>query len=175
VYRVDRSSRAVTHQNSAALMNLGCVCSHRGREASPSSLAAMGRRDSCLRSRPRTAQDCVLRPTRFRPPSSYWLWGTGDEAALNQVILLMDDELRRVARMPHARKRAGHSLQATRGEEGGGEETADVRMRSRSVSEAPWRRRNVICASYAAGGRRCTDVRGSSSGWSAWRRARGDS
>ncbi|MEQ1910146.1 MAG: sigma-70 family RNA polymerase sigma factor [Vicinamibacterales bacterium] len=40
-------------------------------------------------------------------------WGKGDEAALNQLIPLVHDELRRIARGCMAGERGGHSLQAT--------------------------------------------------------------
>ena len=40
-------------------------------------------------------------------------WGQGDEAALTQLIPLVHDELRRIARRCMAGERAGHSLQAT--------------------------------------------------------------
>ena len=40
-------------------------------------------------------------------------WGQGDEAALNQLIPLVHDELRRIARRCLAGERAGHSLQPT--------------------------------------------------------------
>ena len=40
-------------------------------------------------------------------------WGQGDEAALNQLIPLVHDELRRIARRCMAGERGGHSLQAT--------------------------------------------------------------
>lgn len=40
-------------------------------------------------------------------------WGSGDEAALNELIPLVHDELRRIARRCMAGERRGHSLQAT--------------------------------------------------------------
>lgn len=40
-------------------------------------------------------------------------WGGGDEAALNELIPLVHDELRRIARRCMAGERRGHSLQAT--------------------------------------------------------------
>ena len=40
-------------------------------------------------------------------------WGKGDEAALNQLVPLVHDELHRIARRCMAGQRAGHSLQAT--------------------------------------------------------------
>jgi DNA-directed RNA polymerase specialized sigma24 family protein len=40
-------------------------------------------------------------------------WVKGDEAALNQLVPLVHDELRRIARRCMAGQRAGHSLQAT--------------------------------------------------------------
>ena len=40
-------------------------------------------------------------------------WGQGDEAALNQLIPLVHDELRRIARRCLAGERGAHSLQAT--------------------------------------------------------------
>ena len=40
-------------------------------------------------------------------------WGTGDQAALTQLIPLVHDELRRIARRCMAGERAGHSLQAS--------------------------------------------------------------
>ncbi|WP_257724525.1 ECF-type sigma factor [Luteitalea pratensis] len=40
-------------------------------------------------------------------------WGTGDQAAVNQLIPLVHDELRRIARRCMAGERAGHSLHAS--------------------------------------------------------------
>lgn len=40
-------------------------------------------------------------------------WGKGDEAALNQLVPLVEQELHRIARRCMAGERAGHSLQAT--------------------------------------------------------------
>jgi len=40
-------------------------------------------------------------------------WGRGDETALEQLIPLVEHELRRIARRCMAGERAGHSLQAT--------------------------------------------------------------
>jgi RNA polymerase sigma factor (TIGR02999 family) len=40
-------------------------------------------------------------------------WGRGDEAALNQLVPLVHDELRRIARRCMAGQRAGHSMQAS--------------------------------------------------------------
>ena len=40
-------------------------------------------------------------------------WGAGDETALNQLVPLVHDELRRIARRCVAGERVGHSLQAT--------------------------------------------------------------
>jgi RNA polymerase sigma factor (TIGR02999 family) len=40
-------------------------------------------------------------------------WGKGDEAALNQLIPVVHNELRRMARRCMAAERRGHSLQAT--------------------------------------------------------------
>jgi RNA polymerase sigma factor (TIGR02999 family) len=40
-------------------------------------------------------------------------WGKGDEAALNELIPLVHEELQRIARRCMAGERAGHSLQAT--------------------------------------------------------------
>jgi RNA polymerase sigma factor (TIGR02999 family) len=40
-------------------------------------------------------------------------WGQGDEAALNQLIPLVQQELHRIARAHMRGERAGHSLQAT--------------------------------------------------------------
>jgi RNA polymerase sigma factor (TIGR02999 family) len=40
-------------------------------------------------------------------------WRNGDQGALEQLIPLVHDELRRVARRHMARERAGHTLQAT--------------------------------------------------------------
>ena len=40
-------------------------------------------------------------------------WGTGDEAALEQLVPLVHAELRRIARRCMAGERKGHSLQAT--------------------------------------------------------------
>ena len=40
-------------------------------------------------------------------------WGGGDEAALNELVPLVESELRRLARGHMARERAGHTLQTT--------------------------------------------------------------
>jgi RNA polymerase sigma factor (TIGR02999 family) len=40
-------------------------------------------------------------------------WGKGDEAALERLVPIVHDELRRIARRCMAGERAGHSLQAT--------------------------------------------------------------
>ena len=40
-------------------------------------------------------------------------WGSGDEAALAQLVPLVHEELRRIARRCMAGEKAGHSLQAT--------------------------------------------------------------
>ena len=40
-------------------------------------------------------------------------WGQGDEAALERLIPLVHDELRRIARRHMGRERVGHTLQAT--------------------------------------------------------------
>jgi len=40
-------------------------------------------------------------------------WGKGDEAALDQLVPLVHDELRRIARRHMGRERQGHSLQPT--------------------------------------------------------------
>lgn len=40
-------------------------------------------------------------------------WGQGDEAALNKLIPLVYDELRRMAHRQMAKERAGHTLQTT--------------------------------------------------------------
>lgn len=40
-------------------------------------------------------------------------WGGGDEAALNELVPLVESELRRLARGYMARERAGHTLQTT--------------------------------------------------------------
>lgn len=40
-------------------------------------------------------------------------WGSGDEAALNELVPLVESELRRLARGYMARERTGHTLQTT--------------------------------------------------------------
>jgi RNA polymerase sigma factor (TIGR02999 family) len=40
-------------------------------------------------------------------------WGRGDRSALDQLVPLVEDELRRLARRQMARERVGHTLQAT--------------------------------------------------------------
>lgn len=40
-------------------------------------------------------------------------WGDGDETALERLVPLIEDELRRLARVYMARERQGHTLQAT--------------------------------------------------------------
>jgi RNA polymerase sigma factor (TIGR02999 family) len=40
-------------------------------------------------------------------------WGRGDQAALDRLLPLIHDELRRLARRHMARERVGHTLQAT--------------------------------------------------------------
>ena len=47
------------------------------------------------------------------PTTLLLAWGRGDEAALDQLMPLVHDELRRLARHHMARERVGHTLQAT--------------------------------------------------------------
>jgi RNA polymerase sigma factor (TIGR02999 family) len=47
------------------------------------------------------------------PTSLLLAWGRGDQSALDQLMPLLDDELRRLARRHMARERVGHTLQAT--------------------------------------------------------------
>ncbi|MEO7275385.1 MAG: sigma-70 family RNA polymerase sigma factor [Vicinamibacterales bacterium] len=47
------------------------------------------------------------------PTTLLLAWGRGDETALDQLIPLVHDELRRLARRHMAGERAGHALQAT--------------------------------------------------------------
>ena len=47
------------------------------------------------------------------PTTLLLAWGRGDETALDQLIPLVHDELRRLARRHMARERVGHTLQAT--------------------------------------------------------------
>jgi len=47
------------------------------------------------------------------PTTLLLAWGRGDETALDQLIPLVHDELRRLARRHMAGERAGHTLQAT--------------------------------------------------------------
>ena len=47
------------------------------------------------------------------PTTLLLAWGGGDETALDQLIPLVHDELRRLARRHMAGERAGHTLQAT--------------------------------------------------------------
>jgi RNA polymerase sigma factor (TIGR02999 family) len=47
------------------------------------------------------------------PTSLLLAWGRGDRSALDQLMPLVEDELRRVARRQMARERVGHTLQAT--------------------------------------------------------------
>jgi RNA polymerase sigma-70 factor (ECF subfamily) len=54
-------------------------------------------------------------PVQGPPPVTELLrsWSAGDEAALDQLIPLVEAELRRLARIYMARERLGHTLQAT--------------------------------------------------------------
>jgi RNA polymerase sigma-70 factor, ECF subfamily len=62
---------------------------------------------------PGKAEDWFI-PTHTHQVTGLLLaWGKGDEAALNQLIPLVHDELRRIARRCMAGERGGHSLQAT--------------------------------------------------------------
>ena len=47
------------------------------------------------------------------PTTLLLAWGRGDETALDQLIPLVHDELRQLARRHMARERPGHTLQAT--------------------------------------------------------------
>jgi RNA polymerase sigma-70 factor (ECF subfamily) len=47
------------------------------------------------------------------PTTLLLAWGRGDDTALDQLIPLVHDELRRLARRHMARERVGHTLQAT--------------------------------------------------------------
>ena len=47
------------------------------------------------------------------PTTLLLAWGRGDETALDQLIPLVHEELRRLARRHMARERVGHTLQAT--------------------------------------------------------------
>jgi RNA polymerase sigma factor (TIGR02999 family) len=47
------------------------------------------------------------------PTTLLLAWGRGDETALDQLIPLVHDELRRLARRHMAGERSGHTLQAT--------------------------------------------------------------
>jgi RNA polymerase sigma factor (TIGR02999 family) len=51
--------------------------------------------------------------TPANPTSLLLAWGRGDRSALDQLMPLVEDELRRVARRQMARERVGHTLQAT--------------------------------------------------------------
>jgi RNA polymerase sigma factor (TIGR02999 family) len=62
---------------------------------------------------PGKAEDWFI-PTHTHQVTGLLLaWGKGDEAALTQLIPLVHDELRRIARRCMAGERGGHSLQAT--------------------------------------------------------------
>ena len=57
-----------------------------------------------------------MRPSMVQPGSVTGLlvaWGGGDDAALQRLIPLVEQELHRIARRCMAGERAGHSLQAT--------------------------------------------------------------
>jgi RNA polymerase sigma factor (TIGR02999 family) len=47
------------------------------------------------------------------PTTLLLAWGRGDQAALDRLLPLIHDELRRLARRHMARQRVGHTLQAT--------------------------------------------------------------
>jgi RNA polymerase sigma factor (TIGR02999 family) len=47
------------------------------------------------------------------PTSLLLAWGRGDRSALDQLMPLVEDELRRLARRQMAHERVGHTLQAT--------------------------------------------------------------
>ena len=57
-----------------------------------------------------------MSPAQIPPPNAMRLlqaWGQGDQAAFEELIPLVYDELRRLAQRELRRERSGHSLQAT--------------------------------------------------------------
>jgi RNA polymerase sigma-70 factor (ECF subfamily) len=52
-------------------------------------------------------------PTPPTPTALLLAWGRGEQAALDQLVTLVHDELRRIARRHMRHERPGHSLQAT--------------------------------------------------------------
>jgi RNA polymerase sigma-70 factor (ECF subfamily) len=61
-------------------------------------------------------------------------WGDGDESALNKLIPLVYEELRRIAHRQMAKERAGHTLQTTA-------LVNEAYLRLVGAAEVPWRDR----------------------------------
>ncbi len=66
-------------------------------------------------------------------------WGDGNESALNKLIPLVYDELRRIARRQMAKERAGHSLQTTA-------LVNEAYLRLVGAAEVPWKDRSHFYA-----------------------------
>jgi RNA polymerase sigma-70 factor (ECF subfamily) len=80
--------------------------------SSSSSSREAGKRSGNWHARKKIVESCIL--THTRPVTGLLLaWRKGDDAALHQLIPLVHDELRRIARRCVAGERRGHSLDAT--------------------------------------------------------------
>jgi RNA polymerase sigma-70 factor (ECF subfamily) len=80
--------------------------------SSSSSPREAGKRSGNWHARKKNVESGIL--THTRPVTGLLLaWRKGDEAALHQLIPLVHDELRRIARRCVAGERRGHSLDAT--------------------------------------------------------------
>jgi RNA polymerase sigma-70 factor (ECF subfamily) len=69
-------------------------------------------------------------------------WGTGDEVALRQLVPLVHEELRRIARKCMAGERTGHTLQATA-------LVNEAFLRLEGVKEVNWQNRGHFLAMAA--------------------------
>lgn len=65
------------------------------------------------KSSPRPSADAAPQPAPGAVTRLLWAWSSGDDNALNQLMPLVEVELRRVARAYMSRERKGHTLQAT--------------------------------------------------------------
>src|SRR4051794_15715744 len=68
------------------------------------------------------------------PTTLLLAWGRGDETALDQLIPLVHDELRRLARRHMAGERAGHTLQASA-------LVNEAYLRLIEIKQVPWQNR----------------------------------
>jgi RNA polymerase sigma factor (TIGR02999 family) len=59
------------------------------------------------------AKNVPTTPPPSSPTALLLAWGRGDQAAFDQLVPLVHEELRRIARQRMGRERGGHTLQAT--------------------------------------------------------------